>query len=120
MKNHTWRCAFVIAAMAIVLSACGGGSEADNAVELLEVEDLTYQLLPSGARIVSGVLYNPTDISVGSIQIQVSLFDDNNVRVDGLNILVRDITPGSRTPFREPVDSDFDVTAARVKSMINL
>lgn len=102
------------------VTACGGKSDVTQAVEALEVEDLTYQLLPSGARIVSGTVHNPTELALGSIQIQVSLFDHNNVRVDGLNILVRDIEPGSHVPFREPVDSDFDVTAARVRSIIKL
>ncbi len=104
----------------LVSSACTNSNPDDIVLESVQVEDLTYQLLPSGARIVSGILYNPTDEELGSIQIQVSLFDADNVRVDGLNILVKDVTAGSRVPFREPVDSDFEITAARVKGMINL
>jgi hypothetical protein len=98
--------------------SCTDQKELD--MSLVTVEDLTYQLLPSGARIVSGMVNNPTDSDVGSIQVQVSLFDKDNVRVDGLSILVRDIGANSKVSFREPVDSDFDVTAARVKGMIRL
>ena len=106
--------------LAIVLVVFGCNKEGETDLSQLSVEDLTYQLLPSGARIVSGIVYNPTEDTIGSVQLQVSLFDKDNVRVDGLSILIRDLEAGSRVAFREPVNSDFDVTAARVKGMIKL
>ena len=81
------------------------------------VEDLAYELNPSGARIVSGKLFNPSDEAIKNIQIQVSLFDAANEFVGSMNILVRDVGAGERVPFREAVDSDV-VEAARVRSIV--
>ncbi|NND71145.1 MAG: hypothetical protein HKN43_06170 [Rhodothermales bacterium] len=118
--NRKTRPGIIVGVLLLFAAGIGCTDEARTDVSMLSVEDLTYQLLPSGARIVSGTVYNPTESPMGSIQIQVSLFDKDNVRVDGLSILVRDLNAGSRVDFREPVNSDFDITAARVKGMIKL
>jgi hypothetical protein len=81
------------------------------------VEDLAYELNPSGTRIVSGKLFNPSDELIENVQIQVSLFDVANELVGSMSILVRDVGAGERVPFRETVDSDV-VEAARVKSIV--
>lgn len=84
------------------------------------VEDLTYSLLPSGARIVTGKLYNPSEADLPGAQIQVSLFDASNARVGSVSIPVQAIPAGGRVSFRQPIDSDEDVQAARVRSVIVL
>lgn len=84
------------------------------------VEGLTFQLLPSGARIVSGELFNPSDRAVANAQIQVSLFDGDNTRVGSMSIPVQNVPPGGRVAFRQAVESEADVQAARVRSVIVL
>lgn len=86
----------------------------------LAVEDLKYQQLPSGARIVSGELLNPSDRVVPNAQLQLSLFDKDNIFVSSMFIVVKNIPPGDRVAFREPVDVKADVYAARVKSVLVL
>jgi hypothetical protein len=86
----------------------------------LSVEGLKYQQLPSGARIVSGELYNPSDKVVPNAQLQLSLFDADNIVVSSMVIVVREIPAGERVSFREPVDVSFDIQAARVKSVLVL
>ena len=86
----------------------------------LEVENLKYSLLPGGARIVTGNLYNPSSESVRNAQIQISLFDSDNRKISSMNVVIKDIPPGERKPFREPVDVDLDVRGAKVKRVIVL
>ena len=100
------------------MPACSETSE--DATSSIEVEDVKYSLLPGGARIVSGTLYNPTDAPVKNAQIQVSLFDMNNRQVDRMSITVQDVPPGERKRFREPVDSDMDIRGAKVRSVLVL
>lgn len=82
------------------------------------VEDLTYRLLPGGARIISGSVHNPSGEHVQNVQVQVSLFDAANTRIGSMSILVQDIAAGERVAFRQAVDSDLDVQAARVRGII--
>lgn len=104
------------------LAGCGGGGEVDEApaVEGVRVEDFEYSLLPGGARILSGKLYNPSDEPIRNAQIQVSLFDPNNRRVSTMQILVQDIGPGEHKPFRESLDTEMDIRGARVRSILVL
>ena len=76
--------------------------------------------MPSGARIVSGELYNPSDKVVPNAQLQLSLFDADNIFVSSMIIVVRSIPAGESVAFREAVDVSFDVQAARVKSVLVL
>ena len=112
---------FVLLLGVLSPAAVGCGNDGKSAAaEQLTVEDLTYQLLPSGARIVSGTLVNPSERHFPSAQIQVSLFDENNVAVGNLSVTVRDVEAGGRVEFREPVNSDADVRSARVRSVLVL
>ena len=84
----------------------------------LRVADLDYKLLPGGARIVSGTVHNDGADLVRAAQVQISLFDDKNRRVDGMHTVIRDVPPGGSVSFREPVQSEHPVSGARVKSII--
>lgn len=84
----------------------------------LDVENLSLTRIPGGARIVTGELVNDSKQVVATAQIQVSLFDEGNQFVASMSIPVENIEPGARVPFREPVDSDADVHAARVRSVV--
>jgi len=110
-------CRTLLLVLLLLPAGCAGQTKVRHE---LQVEDLRYQLLPGGARIVSGKLINPTTAPVSSAQIQVSLFDGDNRWVGDLHILVQNIGPGMGKPFREPVDSDADVRGARVRSILVL
>jgi hypothetical protein len=84
------------------------------------VEDLSYRLLPGGARIVNGELFNPGSKLIPNAQIEVSLFDADNRRVSTMSILVKNIPPGERVSFREAVQTDQDVQGARVRTVLVL
>ena len=109
-----------ILTLLLALPACQTDDSVIDDQASIEVEDVKYSLLPGGARIVTGTLYNPTDILVRNAQIQVSLFDENNRRVDGMSITVQDVPPGERKPFRKPVESDMDIRGAKVRSVLVL
>jgi hypothetical protein len=98
----------------LLLTAC-----ADEASDpQLQVEDFQYQMLPGGARIISGKLLNNGETTVSNAQLQVSLFDADNRRVSSMIILVQDVEPGAAKSFREPIDSDLDIRGARVRSVL--
>jgi hypothetical protein len=106
----------VVLLMLLHLTACR--SEPSQAAPV--VEDLSYSLLPSGARIVTGRLFNPADVDLAGAQIQISLFDAENSRVGSISIGVQNVPAGGRVSFREPIQTDLDVQAARVRSVIVL
>ena len=80
-----------------------------------EVEDFQFRKVPGGARILTGNLYNPGERPIRNSIIQVSLFDDANQLLTTMNIEVKDVPPGERKAFREPVDTDLQVTRAKVR-----
>ena len=102
--------------LVLFVAACQSGPAQVSPV----VEDLSYTRLASGARIVTGQLYNPSDVVLAGAQIQVSLFDGNNLRIGSIGIPVQNIPAGGRVTFRQPIDSKLDVQAARVRSVIVL
>lgn len=98
----------------LLLAAC-----ADEAPETqLQVEDFQYQMLPGGARIISGKVLNNGAATISNAQLQVSLFDADNRRISSMIILVQDLEPGASKSFREPIDSDLDIRGARVRSIL--
>ncbi len=101
------------------LAACQG-NRTDTERIPLEVEDLKYSLLPGGARVVTGTLYNPSGRLVRHAQVQISLFDGNNRRVSSMSVTISDLSAGERKPFRQPVDLDEDVRGAKVKNVLVL
>lgn len=112
------RPALLFAAFVLALSISACSSDTDTAVPV--VERLSYTRLQSGARIVSGELFNPSDHPISGAQIQVSLFDGTNARVGSVSIPVQNIPAQGRVTFRHPLDTDADVQAARVRSVIIL
>ena len=37
-----------------------------------------------------------------------------------MSVVIRDVQPGERKPFRQPVDSDLDIKGAKVRSVLVL
>lgn len=104
----------LVALLALTIAACGtsGGGPA------LRVENLELTLHLSGARIVTGTVVNESNRAVRGAQIQITLFDDKNRRVDGMFVVARDIPANGSVDFREPVRSDYEVQGARVRSVL--
>ncbi|MFQ5568668.1 MAG: FxLYD domain-containing protein [Rhodothermales bacterium] len=84
----------------------------------MSVEDFTYSLLPGGARVVMGKLYNPTSQWIRNAQIQIGLYDGDNRLVTTMSVVVRNIEPGQFMPFRKTVDEDVDIQGAKVRSVL--
>jgi hypothetical protein len=103
----------------LFLGACAAPANEAADTEV-QVEDVQYSLLPGGARIVTGTLFNPTDDPINNAQIQISLYDANNVRVSTMSVTIQDVSPGARKSFREPINTDLDVRGASVKSVLVL
>ena len=107
--------------MFVLLALIGCQSEnAEQEQVPVQVEDVKYTLLPGGARIVTGTLFNPSESIVKGAQIQISLYDGNNIRVSSMSVTVTDVPPGERKPFRQPVDVDLDIKGAKVRSVLVL
>ena len=105
----------------LATQACGGGAGEEKDPEgRVEVEDFQYVQVPGGARIVMGKVYNRSAEAIRTAQLQVALYDEDNRRVGTMSVVVRDIGPGERKPFRQPVDAAEDVRGARVRSVLVL
>lgn len=85
-----------------------------------EVEELQYSLLPGGARVITGKLYNPSSKNIRNAQVQIFLFDEKNRKVSDMSVTVKDVSPGERKSFRQPVDVDLDIRGAKVKRVLVL
>lgn len=94
---------------------CGGRSEPGPP---LRVDDLTYRLLPGDARIITGKVVNLSGARLPVVQLQVSLFDEDNIRTHGMHIVVHDIPADSFRVFREAVDPDLNVHGVRIRSFL--
>ena len=104
-------------ALAPILTAGCSGSDDDG---LLQIDDLRLTRLPSGAKIISGSVHNSSTDDVSGVLVQISLFDDDNNLLSSMTIGVEGVEAGGNTRFREPVDSDLDVSRARVKKIVPL
>lgn len=84
----------------------------------ITVEDFQFRL-EEGTRYFSGVLYNPTSEPIESAQIQIALLNANNVRVGTAEVTVKNVPPGGRKPFREPLASGKEnIDAADVQRVL--
>ncbi len=135
----------LLISMAIGVAACGGeeapppvpdaaqadaaqAAEAPDTSEAapadtaqVRVEEFQFTRLEDGTRVLTGYLANPTDEPIAQAQIQVSLLDENNVRVGETTIVVQDIAPGNRRPFNQPIGSDQEnIQGASVESVLLL
>lgn len=109
----------------LVMAGCTGGDDPTGNERIqtelaakVSVEDVEYQQLPGGARIVTGSLYNPTDRNIANAQIQLSLYDETNTRIGQMIIPVQQIPAGERKEFREPVQSEADVRSVKARSVL--
>ncbi|NQV71900.1 hypothetical protein HQ496_02170 [bacterium] len=96
---------------------CQDQTVTTDANQRVRVSNVTYQLVEGGARILRGELKNLSDQRIPVAQIDVSLFDANNRKVESMMVLVRDIEPGQSVSFREPVRSKFDIRGARARAV---
>lgn len=104
----------VLAVLGFLLVSCGARRGAAD----LRVEGLELTLHQSGARILTGTVFNDADRTVRGVQVQITLFDDKNRRVDEMFAVVRDVPARGSVDFRKAVQSDFDVQGARVRSIL--
>jgi hypothetical protein len=118
MRRRLLRAA-VVAAVALAPVINGGCGGAEGSAEL-EIDDLRLTKLPGGARIISGSVHNRSSDNVSGVLVQISLFDDDNNLLSSMTIGVEEVEAGGDRKFREPVDSDLDVTRARVKKIVTL
>lgn len=93
----------------------GCAEETTDSQNRVRVQNVSYKHYPSGARILTGDVVNLSLEEISIAQIQISLFDADNRRVDELNVIVRNLAPDTVTSFREPIRSEFDIRGARPK-----
>ena len=88
-----------------------------DASERVRVTNVTYQLMQGEARILKGELENLSNQRIPVAQIDISLFDATNRKVESMMVLVRDIEPGQSVSFREAVRSEYDIRGARARAV---
>lgn len=84
----------------------------------VSVENFQYARLPGGGRIITGKLLNPTPETIRNAQIQISLFDKDNLFISNMTVTIQDLKPGSEKSFRQPVDGDDTIHGARVRGVL--
>ena len=106
----------------LLLAACGG--EAEEAAEdpdgRVDVLDFRYVQLPGGARVVTGKVHNRSAEPISNAQIQIALYDADNRLIKTMSVLVQDIAPDYRKPFRQAIDIEDNVQSARVRGVLVL
>lgn len=107
----------LVGLFALFLTVGCGGSDADVSTQI-EPRDVRLVSEDGGLPYFTGVLVNLTDATISSVQVQVSLYDAQNVKVDEMIFPVRDLEPGVEVAFREPVNSDADVASARIAGVL--
>lgn len=103
-------------ACVLFLSACGGDDTPDE--QPVRVEEFRLVETSNGDRQVRGTLQNTTSKDIPNAQVQVSLFDADNVQIEEMNVTVQDIPASGEVEFKEFLDTDADVQGARVKSVL--
>ena len=106
-----------IVCLCLISLGCGSPSGTTDSKERVRVSNVTYQELSGGARILKGELENLSTERISVAQIDVSLYDASNRRVESMKVLVRDIEVGAKVSFREPVRSSFDIRGAKARAV---
>ena len=89
-----------VLALAAPLAACGGDApEAQIAVRGLEL-----QRRGTAYPKVSGYVYNAGRIPIRSVDVSVTLYDDDNLPIEDLLLQVRDIPPSDSVRFERGLD----------------
>lgn len=96
------------------LSACDGDAR-EQSVHQLRVDDFRYVQRADGARILRGSLANPTKETLRNVQIEVSLLDADNRRVETARIAVAEVPAEKHTPFRQVIDAEDAVQGVRIR-----
>lgn len=111
----------------LILGGCGGGSPSSDAASTdstatdgqpVQVVDFRLVETKNGQRQVMGTLKNTTSKAIGGAQIEVSLFDADNVRIETMSVTVRDIPASGEMPFKKPLTTEATVQGARVRSVL--
>lgn len=104
-------------ALLLLGTGCGGAETAESPVR---IENFRYQALPSGTRILTGIVRNLTDQSIANLQIEIGLYDRYNRLIGTMRVAVQGLSPQGYKRFRQPLDTDQDVQGARVRSILVL
>jgi ABC-type glycerol-3-phosphate transport system substrate-binding protein len=119
----TWvRSVLIVLACTLAFAACGDSSSADSAAsgnQDVQVADFRLVETPSGQRQVMGTLQNKGTTAIAGVQIKVSLFDANNVRIETMSVTVSDEIPAAgEMQFKKPLTTEAAVHGARVHSVL--
>jgi hypothetical protein len=115
MSAFTRPRALLLGLLLLFSAGCRGEDRVD-----VVVEDPQLIRLITGTPEFTGRLVNRGDERLASVQVQLALYDGDNVRVDRTFFVARDLRPGEPVPFRELLQSEADVHSARVESVIRL
>lgn len=95
------------------------GCRGENRVDVV-VEDPQLIRLMTGTPEFTGKLINRGGERLPSVQVQLALYDSDNVRVGKTFFVARDLNPGERVSFRELIKSEADVQSAKVEGVFRL
>ena len=114
---HRWSSALLILGLVVITSiGCTDDTPKGPPAEVL---DFTFKRLPGGAKILSGTLHNPGHRYLRNAVIQISLFNNQNERLETLNITITHVEAGDQKSFREPLQSKEAVTRAKVRRILS-
>lgn len=102
----------------ILLLSAGCTDDGTFSQEGIRVTGVTLEERPGGARILRGTVQNRSDRELSIVQIQFSLYDADNRRVDAMGVVVRSIPAGGEASFREAVQSDFDIRGVKPRAVL--
>ena len=102
--------------IATVLASCANPAVFD--VSDLAVERLQLTSYPGGAKILTGTLVNHSELDLSVAQIQLTLFDSDNRAISSMSVVIHDVVSTDSVAFREAVDTELDITGARVKQIL--
>jgi hypothetical protein len=109
--------ALLVLFLMILPLGCSSEDGTTDKLQRVRVKNVTYREMAGGARILTGELENLSEVRIPVAQIDISLFDANNRRVESMLIEVRDIEPGASVEFREPVRSNLDIRGAKARAV---
>ncbi len=107
--------ALLTLAFVLGLAGCRGEDRVD-----VVVEDPQLVRLITGTPEFTGKLLNRGQNRLPSVQVQLTLYDGNNVRVGRTFFVARNLEPGEPVAFRELIQSEADVQSAKVEGVIRL